>query len=238
MPRLDLSEGTYTIEQVLNFTAQSKFKGRFEYAKRDRVKMIKIKKVHVYSSDRTTAPDIRFEVISSSTPQYRPYSPSRDKRGRYRKTQNSIKHEYDTTIVFGREGVRLDTTQWKMAVGSMRRVPKNIPQNKVAQIHSDTRRKLEKWYGKGTTKYKEAIKKIKKSAKYISDGDFLAQVYGLNLDFIYRFAYVYWSHGHLYGRNYYGNVPAKKTNPQNIMAFPKHAIVIIKELMKQGILTK
>lgn len=238
MPRVDLSQGTYTIQQVLEFTNQSKFKNRFEYAKRDRVKVIKVKKVHFYDSDRKSAPEIRWEIITSSTPQYKPYAPSKDKRGRYRKSQRSIKHEYDITFVFGREGITLNTTQWKMAVGSMKKVPKNIPQNLIGQIKKKTRERLEKRYGKNSTKYKEEIAKIKKRAKYVSEGDYIAQVHGINLDFIYRFAYVYWKFGHLFGRNYYGNVPAKITNKQNIMAFPKHAIVVIKELMKQGVLIK
>lgn len=238
MPSIDLTQGTYTLQQLFNFTSQSKFKTRFRNAKRDRVKFVTVKKIHFYSKKRPTLPELRYEIISKSTPQYKPYAPSKDKRGRWRKSQNSIVHEYETIFIFGDEGITLNTTKWAMRVGSMKKWPDKIPQNKVAQIHKDTRERLIRKYGKNTTKYKEEIQKIKKRAKYISDGDYVAQELGINGDFIFRLAYPLWRLGHLYSRNYYGNVPAVKTNPKNIPFLPKHAIVILTELMKQGVLTQ
>ena len=234
----NIDEGKFTIEEVFNLTKQSDFSNRFDYAKRDRVRSIRIKKVHVYSEERPDRPSIKYIIQSRSTPQYKPYAPSRDDRGRYRKTQRSIHHHYDVTLVFGDEGMTLSTKKWKACVGSMRKVPDRVPESDIKTISNKTREKWKKKYSKED--YKKKVEKHRRKAKYVSKGDYIAQVLKINLDFIYRFAFVYWNNNHLYGRNYYGYVPpkAKYTNPKHIMAFPKHLISVIETLMKQGIITR
>lgn len=228
-------DGTFTIKQVLAFTKQ-KFKTRFKYTKRDRIKMIRIKTIRFYNADRTKAPTIKYEIVSQSTPNYSPYL--RDKRGRKHKYQRTIHHEYDTIFQFGSEGITVNTKQWKSVTGSMRKIPKKIPQDKVGTVFRETSKRWKKLYS--AEEYKRKIRSHKKRAKYVSTGDYIAQVYGINLDFIYRQAYVYKKFGHLYGRNYnpQGNQPPKITNPQQVMFFNKHQIAIIKILLSRGILTK
>ncbi len=236
MPSANFDNSSFTIAQVLNFTKQ-KFPSRFKNAKRDHVKMIKVKKIQYYAKDRPNLPVVQYEIVSSSQPQYKPYaSGAKDKRGRRRFRQHSVTHHYDTKILFGNEGMTLSTKKWQMVVGSMRRIPDKIPQDKIGSIFRETSKRWKKKYS--VEEYKKKVKSHKRRAKYIDKGDFISQELGINQDFLYRQAYAYHVHNHLYGRNYFGNIPAKKTNPQNIMFFNKHQIAIIKILLAKGILTK
>jgi hypothetical protein len=54
-------------------------------------------------------------------------------------------------------------------------------------------------------------------------------------DFFFRFEYVLWKTGNLYGRNW-TNGPPSQVNPRHIPAFDKHAMRIIKILIQRGIL--
>ena len=233
-------QGTFTLRQCLELTKQSKeYRSRFEYKKRDRIKVIKIKKIQYFDRDRIGAPSVLYEIITQSTPQYKPYI-GKDKRGRLRKSQRSIKHDYDCILQVDK--LSIDTVHWRGRVGFLRKI-KPAPQIQVATIHKATRAKwvkLSTKQGKTLKEQKEWLnKKInahKKKARYLSDGDYQAQKMGINLDFIYRAMFAWKKHGHLYQKGGYIESRPSKLNPQNIPFLPKHMILLVEELLKQGIL--
>ncbi len=232
--------GTYTIRQVMNFTRDSNFKSRFDYKKRDRVKMVKIKTIKYFESDREGAPTILYEIMSKSTPQYKPYFTGKDSRGRKRKSQRKVKHDYETVLQMDR--LSINTKNWRARVGTLKKI-KPAPQNQIQTIHRETSAKWKKQSEKKFKLKKDQAKWLKetkenhrKKAKYLSDGDYQAQVHGLNLDFIYRCQFVYKINNHLYQLGGYIENRPSTLNPDNIVFFPKHLIAIIEVLMNNGVL--
>ena len=234
--------GTYTLKQLLQITAVH-YGNRFEYAERDVVKHITVKKIRQIS--RHDEPDmprerIKYEIVSKSYPQYPPYYTKKDKRGRARSYQRTIAHHYDVILEIDR--LSLNTTNWKARVGSGKKWEKNPPQNQIKTLSPKTkdsfkrRADVEKTPEKIKKKYKELVDRHKRFAKYLDIGDYNSQVLGLNGDWIFRCDYPYFYHGHRFGRNYYGNVPALKTNSNNIPFAPKHFINALEVLMNAGVI--
>lgn len=215
--------GDYTLKQVLQFT-QMFVPNRYVYRRRDVVKRIKIKEIREFDPDRKKAPIIRYVIESKSWPQYYPYLTRKDPRGRTRKYQRTTAHHYD--IVLELAELSINTPAWTGRVGSGKLWRKRPPQSAVKTIYPVNRRRWSK----------ARIEAHRKRAKYLDVGDWNSQVQGLNGDFIFRCSYAWWTHGHLFGRNYFGNVPARKTNPQNVVFAPKHFINVIEVLMNRGIL--
>ena len=78
---------------------------------------------------------------------------------------------------------------------------------------------------------KKEVQKIKKLARYVSDGDYIAQTYGIMLDAYYRDMFVQKKYNCLYGRCWYDE-------PYDGIDYPygdKHWIAIINFLLKKGI---
>lgn len=231
--------GSFTVQQALENTRKY-FKTRMKNAKRDKVKVVKVKQVKYFKKDRKNMPLVKYIIETRSIPQYKPYFTGKDSRGRKRKSQRKVKHNYDLT--FEIDQMTIYSPNWRLAVGSMR-IWKKAPQNKVKTVRRKT---MEQWKKQslkmGKTKEEQRkwldkkIKRHRSSAKYLDDGDYNSQVRGINGDFIFRFAFPYFIKGHLFGRNYYGNKKSS-LNPKNIIAFPKHAIVLIKFLLQRNILT-
>lgn len=231
-------QGTYSVREVFHMTEQSEFKTRFENAKRDKVKVIRIKKIQYFKKDREGAPLVLYEIETQSTPQYYPYYTRKDNRGRTRKTQRKIKHEYDITFQFDR--LSIDTKNWRGVVGRLGKI-EDPPFEKVKTI---PREKMARWKKKYSKKILERkIRNHRNRAKYLNKGDYLAQEKGLMLDFLYRCAWVYKNNGHLYERGGYKAAlylrqppKAEFTNKKRIMFFTKHQIILLNELMNRGYL--
>lgn len=215
-------------------------RNRFDYRDRDVLKRVTIKKVVTLNPDRPSAPSVRYEATTYSYPQYKPYYTGKDKRGRTVKYQRTTKHQYDITFTCDR--LSLNTTEWKMVVGSVRQWRKSFPQNMLKQVSHKTRAKwkkklAKKYKGKELQeKYRKQIEDHKKKAPYLDVGDANAQMLGINGDFIFTCSFVWHENGHHYGRNYYGWVAPVQKNPKKIMFFPKHAIQFIELLMNKGVL--
>lgn len=230
--------GSFTIREVLEMTRKY-YSTRYDNKDRDKVRFIKVRSIKYFSKLRPSLPVVRYEVVSRSYPSYGPYL--KDKRGRKRRSQRSVSHFYDSTFVFGEEGLSLDTYKWKASCGSMRKW-KKAPQNQIGTIRKKT---LETWKRMADRRFKtkkeakawvdKKIKQHKKRARYVDDGDYNAQELGINGDFIFRCAYAYNKHNHLDGRNYFGNKPSK-LNKRDIVFFTKHQIILIEQMLKQGLL--
>jgi len=222
--------GDYTLKQVIGFTYMY-FKSRFAYKERDVVKNITIKQVKQINIKDPSRPQIKYVIESKSYPQYGKYKP----KTKGAKTQKNIAHYYD--VVLEMDEMSLSTTNWVLRVGSGKKWQKKPSQNLVKTLYPETKKRLKKLATvKKNTTYKQLVEKHKKNAKYIDVGDYNSQVLGLNGDWIFRCDYPYYFHGHRFGRNYYGNIPTKETNPKMIVFLPKHALNIVEILMKKGIL--
>lgn len=216
----------FTIKEVMQITKQY-VPNRYEYMKRDVVKRVYIKQVkEVQRHDIPGKPRerIKYEIVSKSYPQYPPYYTGKDKRGRPIRYQRTISHHYD--IILEMDRLSINTSNWRMRVGSGRKWEKKPPQSKVKTIYKENRKR---W-----SKDRQTLHR--KKAPYLDSGDYNSRTKGINGDWIFRCSFAYYAHDHLYGRNYYGNVPAKKMNPKNVVFFPKHALNMINQLMNKGIL--
>jgi len=222
--------GTFTLRQVLYFTQQYA-KTRFKHYERDVVKRIIINKIKRYEPDRVGGPSILFQIESKSWPQYNPYYTKRDKRGRLRSYQRTISHYYDCILQFDR--LSIDTKYWKGRVGSGKIWDSHPPQKFIKQVYKETRAKWKKRYS--PEELKKIIKRHKGRAKYLDVGDYNSQVKGINGDFTFRCSFAWWKAGHLFGRNYYGNVPSS-LNPKGVVFLPKHMINFIQILLAKGVL--
>lgn len=223
--------GTYTLKQVLSFT-RDQYKSRFDYVKRDKLKFIRVKKIQYYSDIRPGNPTVLYEIQTQSTPQYKPYVNAKDKRGRFRRSQRSIRHDYDCILQMDK--LSLNTIYWRGAVGKLKKI-RPAPQAKIAQIRRET---MEKWKKRYKTKelLDKVIRRHRRQAKYLSEGDYQAQEHGINLDFIYRCMFAWKFHGHLYQLGGYIENRPSKLNTRNIVFFPKHFILLIKAMMEHGII--
>lgn len=216
----------FTIKEVLQITKQY-VPNRYEYMKRDVVKRVYIKQVkEVQRHDIPGKPRerIKYEIVSKSYPQYAPYYTGKDKRGRPIRYQRTISHHYDIILEIDR--LSINTSNWRMRVGSGRKWEKKPPQSKVKTIYKGNRKR---W-----SKDRQALHR--KKAPYLDAGDYNSRVKGIMGDFHFRQAWAYHIHGHLYGRQYGGNIPSPITNPKNVVFFDKHQLNFINSLMNRGVL--
>jgi len=231
--------GKYSIKEILSFTQQSsKFNSRFFYMQRDVLKGIQIKKIKKLDLfNLNQQPEIYYDIRSASYPQYKPYI---NVKGKYSRRQRKIKHFYDIYFQID-ETKSLNTKNWKWRVGSEKE-PRDAPQAMLKSVKNST---LKKWKKQAERKFKtkkeqnEWVRKLredqKKKGKYLTAGDWMSQVLGINGDFLYRLEYVVNRAGHLYGRCRAKSF-TKITNPQGIIFFDKHSLNFIQVLLKKGIL--
>ena len=237
---------TPTIEQVFQYTWRNKLTHtRFEYANRDVLpSRIKIQNRKVYSVDALKkeskdAPRECIAISSTSAPQYYPYTAVKGKKS---KKQMKIKHTYSVTMIIqptsdGSYNYHSSKIIWR--IGSYQK-PMKPSQKFVKTIYSETREKLRKRFER---KYKtkkeadEAVKKecekIRKNAKYLNVGDYLAQEKGIYLDAYYRNYNVQQKFNCLYGPL------SGAVKPYKGIIFPffsKHCLAIISWCLKKGIL--
>ncbi len=222
--------GDFTIKQVLQFTKQSNtYNNRFEYAKRDKVKTLRIKEIKTLDPNRPGRIKTKYLIESRSKPNYYPYryrSKKKDgSKGRYRR--RNIEHQYD--IVLEVDRLSINSINWRLRVGSLKKVRKP-PQREIKQIYTETKEKWIKRYGEKETKERIAKHKRKKRL-YLNEGDWLARKLGIFLDGYYRQYVPLYIHDHLYGRLYNTEIPKKAE-----IFFDKHTIAMIDVLLRANIL--
>lgn len=227
--------GDFTIPDVIRDT-YNHFPTRLQTKRRDVVKRIEVKEIKtVERHDAEARVRTQYWIISKSWPNYPPYL----RPGRSR--QRRIPHYYD--IVIEMDELTLTTKNWRMRVGSGRKWDNHPPQKLIKTLYPETRRRMRRQAERRTNNsreanklYKELVDKHKRRAKYLDVGDYNSRERGLNGDWVFRQSYAYHVHGHLWGRNYYGNVPAPQTNPSNIVFFDKHQLNTLETLMRTGVI--
>lgn len=236
------SNKTPTIAQIYQYTYQNPHTyNRFEYGERDIVKTsIKIIKRTSYVKNKEgkwSAPEEKLYVVSSSYPQYGEYLNVRTKGA---KRQRKIKHTYNIELVIQNtpNGYSYFDSKIKWRVGSYCKWPKSIKQSLTKQVHLDTRKKLEKKYSKLPPKQKvemirREIERIRKHGKFVSDGDAISTLYGLNGDWYWRVSYLAMQNDCVIGRVYTTEPPKENIR---FVFFDKHMIQLLNYLMKRGII--
>lgn len=233
--------GDYTLQQAFEITRQY-FPTRFKNRDRDVIKRIAVKQVtEISRHDLPGEPRIfkKFIIESKSYPNYPPYFTGHDSRGRITQYQRRIAHHYDVTLEIN--DLSLSSKNWKLRIGSGKKWNKRPSQAVIKSLYPVTVRRLKRKAShkpNPALEYKRLVKKHKDRAKYLDVGDYNSQVNGLNGDWIFRCDFAYYVHDHRYGRNYYGDVPAHETNPNNLIFLPKHAINVLEVLMEKGILSR
>lgn len=200
----------------------------------------KIEKRTVYRKNKEgkfSTPSERLFVYSESAPQYGQFKKF---KGKDSKRQLKIRHSYDIIVCIqptssGQYSFWDSKVIWR--VGSQKKVPKTIPQNKVKCVHSDTRRRIEKKFSKLPKKerivaMKKEFDKIRKNGKYINDSDYIASEYHIMLDFYYRDAFVMKAFDCLYGRLWWD----KPTEGILMPYADKHFLMCIEQLLRRGII--
>jgi hypothetical protein len=208
--------GDVTLRQALLNTNKF-FKSRLENRERDKVKVVRIKRVQTFSPDRPGAPLVKYIIQTRSTPKYGNYLREFGRRDR----DGSPYHFYDVTLELPE--LSLDVP-FKLRVGSGLK-PKKAPPSKIKSISRDN---LKRWS-------KEKIRRHRaKRFKYLDAGDWNSQVHGINHDFFYRMSWVLKESGNLFGRNYAG-WPPTKTNPLMVVFLDKHTLAVVEALMNRGV---
>lgn len=216
MPSL-MKKGKYTIKDLINITFDSKYKNRDIYRKRDKIKSIYIRKIKQYNSKDLKKPTYILEAISQSTPQYGVYIKKKvtkyykkGKKTYTRKSQRSIKHNYNIYFRIYDPNGSINSYRWKVRLGEDR-----------------------KWRTKKDINIKLIKSKNNPRGKYESIGDYNAQKYQINADWIFRCAYWYRDAGHSYNVRHTGNKVPKISKH---IFLPKHLINFFDLLIKSNIL--
>lgn len=226
--------GSYTLRQLILYT-KKKYQTRFEYLKRDVLKTIEVKQVLELKFGSLESKTYKYVVKTYSYPQYQPYLGKKNR-------QKKIKHEYDQYLEM--TNLNLDSTDWKYRIGTEKKVPTNLPWTKIKSIPREV---MKKWKSeledkkseasedekiKLDKKFKTKIENHRKKAKFLSDGDYIARVLGINLDFYYRSMTAFKASGHLFGRDFYN-----KIDPRHKIPFcNKHMLRLLDVLIRKGVL--
>lgn len=234
--------GSFTLRYAIQRTRQVR-PSRIDNMKRDVIRKMKINKIRSYQPDRHSAPTYKYEIVSYSYPQYKEYLTKTGKNKKQRserKYQRTVRHEYETILQFGEDGVTLDTTKWKCRVGSGRSWEnRKPPQNQIHQIYNETVEHWRSLYNGDEEKVRKRKKQHRrKKYPYLSVGDYLSKRYGIMMDFSTRLAYVYRQHNHLFGYCYGSKQKPTETNPQLEFFLTKHTLRILDALGRKGILEK
>lgn len=115
MPDSIRNERGWTLRKLIQNTYHH-FPTRIENARRDRVRIIRIKKISVYGDLEPGQARTKYIIESRSTPQYWPYFTKRDRWGRRRTFQRSHQHQYDVTIQLDR--LSIDSDRIRLRTGA------------------------------------------------------------------------------------------------------------------------
>ena len=208
-----------TLRQVWDLTYQNK-RNRFEFKERDVIKKVDVEEIVSLSIDRLDQPMKKFRITSYSYPQYKPYV---NVKGKKSKNQRTVRHQYDITLEL--ESLNFDS-RFFWRCGSQRKWPNKIPQKSIKTIRRET---MQRWKEKypDPRRLRQIIKRHKKNASYLDNGDYISQEYGINGDFYWRIQPILYSKGMLFGRAWNKDIPK-----DNKLFFDKHTINIILWLLK------
>ena len=207
MPKSIRNPNGWTIRKLIQNTYVN-MPNRKEYAERDVLKRIEVRKITQYEVDKYNnhIPRTKYLIRSYSYPQYEPYYDGHDNRGRAIKYQRTYKHRYD--IFLQMDSLSLDDNRIKLRTGSEYKPDFN---KSTANGH---------WEGRGRNRH------------YIEGSNVRR---GINLDFFYRLEWIYAEQGILYGRNW-ATYPPIKTNPKRIVFLDKHMWNALKVLINRGVI--
>ena len=219
--------GTYTIKQVLRIT-YSVVPDRFSGKEEDeaRIQHIDFKEVKYF--DRSVGgggePKIKYQFVSYMKPKYRKVKYAGQTKVFNKKVESSYQ------IIFETDKLSINTTHWKVRLGTGV-VWWKAPKKQLFTIHKDDRNQY------ASLEEAKGIK-FKRNMMFENEGDWNSGVQGLNADFIFRCSYVYQKYGHLYGitEGLPAFLPPVKTNPKQVMFFPKHLVNFFRILIERGIL--
>jgi len=214
----ELNMGVYTIRQVLQMTQKfypSRMQNRLgEQSRLKHFEFYKIVNHRQYALEDQIATDpsdqVSYRIVASIKPQYEIAVINGIKRVVGRHIPDSYK------IIFETDKLSLDTQNWKIRLGSGCRYVSKPPLNQLVS------------YPKAGVRNKV----------FKNKNDWNALVLGINADFVFRCAYTYYEHGHLYGNvdeSYLKNPPIR-LNGNHIMFFPKHIVNFFELLLYRGIL--
>ncbi|MBD3216576.1 MAG: hypothetical protein GF311_28435 [Candidatus Lokiarchaeota archaeon] len=209
----------FTLKQLVQNT-HAHFKNRFDYKLRDFVGVVKVKSIKFFEV-KTGQFGRRYVIETKSFPQYSPYFTPVDSRGRERKKQKSLKHNYEIYIEL--ESLSINS-RFRAREGSLKK-PVFSASPKVK--YREMKKKL-----KNT---KTGFWEWKKIKVPVGVEDDINAKKGVNLDFVYRSMWLWYEEGILYGKNY-TNRPPNKTNPHGIKFAGKHMLAVIEYLMMKRIL--
>jgi hypothetical protein len=199
-------KGYWNITNLFNITKES-HPNRFDYAKRDVIKSaIRIVKVKVYDGKQPGLARTKFEIFSSSFPQYEPYYTVYDSRGRIRAYQRTYKHQYKVTIQMDELTVR---NPIKLRTGQDFKYNFNPNPSSIKS-------------------------KSNPNGRYLSVADYNIEVNGINPDFFFTNSWVRHEEDCLVGKNYANGAPLK-SNPFLLPFLTKHEIVVLETLLNYGI---
>lgn len=228
------SPSLYTV--IMYTYTNNVVKSRFYNMNRDVIRTrVLIKKVVTLSKDRLNQPTIKYEIFSSSYPQYKPYNVHKIQQAKKLNTdvrkQKKYKHTYP--IVLELEDLRI-SAQYKIRTGSQKKWDDKPSQSHIKSVYNSTK---EKWIKKCTDRktkkvnkkeLKELIENHKKSAKYLDKSDYNSRVNAIMGDFYFREAPILRKYGMLYGKCWYKDLPQGIDYP----FFNKHELSIIFYLLK------
>lgn len=178
MPRSIRNPEGWTIRKLVQNTYHHKG-NRFDFKERDVLKSIVIKKISVYNGMKPGEDRTKFEIVSSSYPQYMPYYFERSLWAHNRKKQRTYKHQYDVTIQV--DSLSIDDDRVHLRTGADAKWDFS-PKGKG------------KWVGTGRQ-------------KRFHEGTNITR--GVNGDFFFRCSWLYQQKGLLYGRNFTNGPPLK-----------------------------
>lgn len=238
MPVALLKDVRLSIREIMLYTDRY-FKTRFEYSDRDILNSkLRVLQKKTYIKDRPGIFEEKLEIESWSMPQYYPYTKLANGS-----RQTKVKHQYSIIIQLAKDDKGLFSYDSKIRwrVGSFKRVPKKVSQNKVKTISHETRDKVKRKYeNKKLTKkeinalVQEELKSIRKKGRYLCAGDYIAQELGINLDNYYRNFFIQREFGCLYGPL----SGAEQSKDNDLMPFfCKHMIAVILFLLKKKIIS-
>jgi hypothetical protein len=161
-----IKTGTFTIKQVIQLTYESPYKNRFEYRKRDKINLVRIRRIKQFNPSDLNHPTYLIEAYSQSTPNYKPYLTKyvtkayrKGSKTYERKSQRYYKNLYNIYFrIWGSTG-SINSKQWAIRLG----------EDKI---------------------YKKYPKKMIKSksnphGKFLSNGHANAVLRGINADFFF-----------------------------------------------------
>jgi len=229
--------GALSLYDVIQFTYRSEVvRSRFYNMDRDVIRTrVIIKKINKLSVDHLNQPTVKYEIFSSSYPQYKPYNLHKLREAKRKVTEVHKQRKYKHTYSFVLELEELKISSfYRTRTGSQLKWVDRPPQRDIKTIYKDTREKIIKRHTDRKTKkidkaeVKKDIEILKKHAKYLDVGDWNSQVKGIMGDFYYREAPLLRKYGMLYGKCWYTDLPTGI----NLPFMNKHELSIIFYLLK------